>query len=36
MVMHTRVIGASPLAPQMIAGMEQGWGESFDKLAAMF
>ncbi|HEX3674405.1 MAG TPA: SRPBCC domain-containing protein [Rhizomicrobium sp.] len=32
LVMHTSVTGVSPLAPQMIAGMEAGWSQSLDKL----
>ena len=33
MTLQTRAAGRVPLAPQMLSGMEQGWGQSFDKLA---
>jgi uncharacterized protein YndB with AHSA1/START domain len=33
MVLDTRAVGLVPTAPQMLAGMEAGWSQSFDKLA---
>jgi uncharacterized protein YndB with AHSA1/START domain len=33
-VIDAHAIGVSPLAPQMLAGMEAGWSQSLDKLAA--
>ncbi len=32
MTMHTAMASLSPLAPQMLQGMEAGWSQSFDKL----
>lgn len=34
LTLHTRAVGLVPIAPQMLAGMETGWSQSFDKLAA--
>ncbi|MGI8527785.1 MAG: SRPBCC family protein [Pseudolabrys sp.] len=33
MVLHTHAVGLVPMAPQMLAGMEAGWSQSFDTLA---
>jgi uncharacterized protein YndB with AHSA1/START domain len=33
MTLQTRATGRVPLAPQMLSGMEEGWSQSFDKLA---
>jgi uncharacterized protein YndB with AHSA1/START domain len=33
MVLDTHAVGLVPMAPQMLAGMEAGWSQSFDKLA---
>lgn len=32
---HSRAVGISPSAPQMLAGMEMGWSQSLDKLAGL-
>src|SRR5690242_14869134 len=32
MTMHTKAVGKMALAEQMLAGMEAGWSQSFDKL----
>jgi uncharacterized protein YndB with AHSA1/START domain len=32
LTLHTYAKGLVPLAPQMLAGMEAGWSQSFDKL----
>jgi uncharacterized protein YndB with AHSA1/START domain len=34
LTLHTRAIGLVPYAPKMLAGMEAGWTQSLDKLAA--
>jgi uncharacterized protein YndB with AHSA1/START domain len=33
LTVHTRAVGLAPIAAQMIAGMNQGWSESLDRLA---
>jgi uncharacterized protein YndB with AHSA1/START domain len=33
MTLQARATGRVPLAPQMLSGMEEGWSQSFDKLA---
>jgi uncharacterized protein YndB with AHSA1/START domain len=33
--LQTRATGRVPLAPQMLSGMEEGWSQSFDKLAEL-
>src|SRR5258708_27801321 len=33
MTLQTRATGRVPIAPQMLSGMQEGWGQSFDKLA---
>jgi uncharacterized protein YndB with AHSA1/START domain/ketosteroid isomerase-like protein len=30
---HTKAVGMAPAAPAMLAGMEKGWSQSFDRLA---
>jgi uncharacterized protein YndB with AHSA1/START domain len=35
LTVHADAIGLSPLAPQMLAGMEAGWTQSLDKLAEL-
>jgi hypothetical protein len=32
---HADAVGLSPVAPQMLAGMEAGWTQSLEKLAAL-
>lgn len=34
-IVHARAVGLSPVAPQMLAGMEIGWSGSLDKLGAL-
>jgi predicted dithiol-disulfide oxidoreductase (DUF899 family)/uncharacterized protein YndB with AHSA1/START domain len=31
---HSKAVGVAPTAPRMLAGMEKGWSQSFDRLAA--
>jgi uncharacterized protein YndB with AHSA1/START domain len=33
---HASAVGIAPVAPQMLAGMEAGWTQSLEKLAAVF
>ena len=35
LTLHTRAKGLVPAAPQMLAGMEAGWGQSLDKMAEL-
>ncbi|MBV9558088.1 MAG: SRPBCC domain-containing protein [Pseudolabrys sp.] len=35
MVLSTKAVGLVPEAPMMLAGMEEGWSGSFEKLAAL-
>jgi uncharacterized protein YndB with AHSA1/START domain len=35
LTLHTYARGLVPIAPQMLAGMEAGWSQSFDKLAEL-
>jgi uncharacterized protein YndB with AHSA1/START domain len=35
LVLNSRAVALSPIAPRMLAGMEQGWSGSLDKLAAL-
>ncbi len=35
LTVHADAIGLSPLAPQMLAGMEAGWTQSLEKLAEL-
>ena len=35
LTLHTYAKGMVPLAPQMLAGMEAGWSQSFDKLGEL-
>jgi uncharacterized protein YndB with AHSA1/START domain len=35
MTLTARGVGKAPQAPQMLAGMQQGWGESIDKLGVL-
>ena len=35
LTLRTYAIGRVPIAPQMLAGMEAGWSQSFDKLEAL-
>jgi uncharacterized protein YndB with AHSA1/START domain len=35
MTLRTHAVGKVPAAPQMLAGMQAGWAQSFDKLAAL-
>jgi uncharacterized protein YndB with AHSA1/START domain len=35
LTVHADAIGLSPLAPQMLAGMEAGWTQSLEKLAGL-
>lgn len=36
LTLHATAAGVAPEAPQMLAGMEAGWTQSIDKLAAYF
>jgi uncharacterized protein YndB with AHSA1/START domain len=35
LTVHADAVGLSPLAPQMLAGMEAGWTQSLEKLAEL-
>jgi len=35
MTLRTHAVGKVPYAPQMLAGMQAGWSQSFDKMAAL-
>lgn len=35
LTLHAKGVGVAPIAPQMLAGMQQGWSQSLEKLAEL-
>ncbi len=35
LTVHANAVGLAPIAPQMLAGMEQGWAQSLEKLGEL-